>query len=45
MPTETANTVSIANYKTTPRRNVSNESLIKSRVKIDKAVLIGPECI
>jgi hypothetical protein len=45
MPTETANTVSIASYKITPKRSVSNESVIRNHVKIDKAVLIDPECI
>ncbi len=45
MPTETANTASIANYRITPKKSVSNESVIRNRVKTDKAVPTGLECI
>jgi hypothetical protein len=44
MPTKTANTVSIANYKITPKRNASNKSVKRNRVKTDKAVPTGLEC-
>jgi hypothetical protein len=44
MPTEMANTASTANYKITPKKNVSNESVKRNRVKTDKAVPTGLEC-
>ncbi len=42
MPTEMANIVFTANYRITPRKSVSKESVIRNHVKTDKAVPIGP---
>jgi hypothetical protein len=44
MPTKMANTVFIANYRITPKKSVSKESVIRNYVRTDKAVPIGPEC-
>jgi len=41
---EMANTAFTANYRTTPRMNVSNEFVKRNRAETDKAVPTGLEC-
>jgi len=44
MPTGMGNTASTANYRITPRMNVSKESERRNHAEIDKAEPIGLEC-
>jgi hypothetical protein len=44
MPTETGNTASTANYRITPRMNVSKGSERRNRAEIGKEEPIGLEC-